>query len=149
MKLRVYLDTSVFSAYYDDQVAERQAATKEFWAQLKEFDVATSDVASQELAQTRDEALRSKFQRLLDSVIIHPVTGEMRELARHYIVTGVFSPGMFNDALHVAAAVATRQDVMLSWNFRHLVNRRRRSQVNQVNVSLSLPTIEIIAPPEI
>ena len=56
---------------------------------------------------------------------------------------------MFNDVLHVATAVMTRQDVILSWNFRHLVNRRTRFQVNQVNVSLSLPKIEIIAPPEI
>jgi hypothetical protein len=56
---------------------------------------------------------------------------------------------MFNDALHVAAAVLTRQDVLLSWNFKHLVNRRRRAKVNDVNVSQGLPMIEIVAPPEI
>ena len=54
-----------------------------------------------------------------------------------------------NDALHVAAAVLTRQDVLLSWNFKHLVNRRRRAQINEENISLGLPTIEIVAPPEI
>jgi hypothetical protein len=43
----------------------------------------------------------------------------------------------------------TQQDVLLSWNFRHLVNRRRRAQINDVNISLSLPTIDIVAPPEI
>ena len=56
---------------------------------------------------------------------------------------------MLNDAIHVAAAVMTRQDVLLSWNFKHLVNRRRRGMVNQVNISKGLPTIEIVAPPEI
>jgi len=45
--------------------------------------------------------------------------------------------------------VLTRQDVLLSRNFKHLVNRRRRAQVNEVNVSLSLPMIEVLAPPEI
>jgi hypothetical protein len=37
MKLRVYLDTSVISAYYDIRAPERQAVTHEFWAQLKDF----------------------------------------------------------------------------------------------------------------
>ena len=55
---------------------------------------------------------------------------------------------MLNDSLHVAAAVLSRQDVLISWNFRHLVNRRRCAQVNQVNVSRGLPTVEIVAPPE-
>jgi glycogen operon protein len=48
---------------------------------------------------------------------------------------------MYNHAVHVAAAVLTRQDVLVSWNFRHLVNRRRRAQVNEVNISLGLPMI--------
>ena len=56
---------------------------------------------------------------------------------------------MYNDALHVAAAVATRQDILLSWNFRHLVNRRRRAMINDLNVAEGLPGIEIMVPPEI
>jgi len=43
MKLRVYLDTSVFSAYYDERVTDRQAATEEFWARSGEFELVTSD----------------------------------------------------------------------------------------------------------
>ena len=56
---------------------------------------------------------------------------------------------MLNDALHVAAAVLHRQDILLSWNFKHLVNRRRRARVNDINISLGLPTLEILAPPEL
>lgn len=74
---------------------------------------------------------------------------EMKNLAHSYIAAGVFTLTMFNDALHVAAAVLTRQDVLLSWNFKHLVNRRKRAKVNEVYISLGLPTIEILAPPEI
>jgi hypothetical protein len=36
----------------------------------------------------------------------------------------------------VAAAVLTQQDVLLSWNFEHLVNRHRRAQINEGNISL-------------
>jgi len=56
---------------------------------------------------------------------------------------------MYNDALHVAAAVLTRQDVLLSWNFKHLVNRRRRARINEYNISVGLPAVEIVAPPEV
>ena len=80
---------------------------------------------------------------------VHALTGDMRELARQYIRDAVFTPAIVNDALHVAAAVFARQDVLLSWNFKHLVNRQRRARINSVNVSLGLPTLEIIAPPEI
>jgi hypothetical protein len=65
------------------------------------------------------------------------------------ITQGVFTAAMLNDAFHVAAAVVTRQDVLLSWNFRHLVNRRRRARVNEVNVEAGLPILEILAPPEL
>lgn len=73
----------------------------------------------------------------------------MRKVAADYVGAGVFSPLSYNDALHVAAAVLTHQDVLLSWNFKHLVNRRRRAQINEINISSGFPTIEIVAPPEL
>ena len=73
----------------------------------------------------------------------------MRALTARYVDAGIFTGVMYKDALHVAAVVLTRQDVLLSWNFKHLVNRRRRAQINQVNISMGLPPIEIVAPPEI
>lgn len=149
MRLRVYLDTSVFSAHFDDARPDRQAGTEEFWARSEEFELITSELARQELAQTPDDSLRNALETLLGNVTVLPVTEEMTELASRYIDAGVFSPATFNDAVHVAAAVVTRQDVLLSWNFRHLVNRRRRAQVNQVNILWGLPTIEILAPAEI
>ena len=148
MALRLYLDTSVFSAYHDDRMPERQRETLEFWLRLDEFIVSTSDLARQELAQATDLVLRAKLLQLLDRVVIHPVTDEMTALARRYVGRGIFSPVMLNDAIHVAAAVVSDQDVLLSWNFRHLVNRRRRAEINALNASAGLRTVEILAPSE-
>lgn len=149
MALRVYLDTSVFSAYYDEAVSDRRTQTEDFWKRRSEFELSTSVVAREELEQTPDPAKRNQLIALVDSVTVHSVTDLMRSLARSYIDSGVFTGVMYNDAVHVAAAVLTRQDVLLSWNFRHLVNRRRRAQIHEVNISLGLPTIDIVAPPEI
>lgn len=149
MKLRIYLDTSVFSAYHDSRFADRARLTVEFWRRLHEYEASTSELTRREMDLTRDAALRVKLRRLLGEVGVHGVTKRMTELADRYVARGIFSEGMFNDAVHVAAAVFTRQDVLLSWNFKHLVNRRRRSMVNQVNTELELPAIEIVAPPEL
>lgn len=72
----------------------------------------------------------------------------MTALARRYVKRGVFSPVMVNDAIHVAAGVVGDQDVLLSWNFKHLVNRRRRAEINALNASAGLRTFEILAPSE-
>ena len=149
VKLRIYLDTSVFCAYFDDRVTDRQAETETFWKRLSQFEVSISELTTQELFQTPNQALREKYQELLKGIASHPVTDEMKSLAQQYLNAGVFTPAMFNDALHVAAAVLTRQDVLISWNFKHLVNRRRRAMVIQVNISRELPPIEIVAPPEV
>lgn len=149
MKLRIYLDTSVLSAYYDDRAPERQGQTKALWARLRQFEVATSELVRQEIEQTPDPSRRQEILGLLDAMIFHSVTEDMRDLAQRYVNAGVFSPVAFNDALHVAIAVLTRQDVLISWNFKHLVNRVRRAKVNLVNASSGLPTLEIVAPPEI
>lgn len=149
MKLRVYLDTSVFSAYYDNRLADRKRETELFWEKLNLFEVSTSETGKEELSQTPNAEQRSKLLQLLGPVTIIPITQEMKELAQNYLDAGIFTSTMFNDALHVAAAVMTRQDVLLSWNFKHLVNRRRRAIISQLNISKGLPTIEIVAPPEI
>ncbi len=42
MKLRVYLDTSVLSAYFDERTPDRMVETRVFWVRLSEFEVSTS-----------------------------------------------------------------------------------------------------------
>jgi predicted nucleic acid-binding protein len=149
MKLKIYLDTSVFSAYFDERSPDRKAQTEEFWERITAFEACTSELAREELEKTPNADRRKRLLRLLDGMTLHRITADMRQLSERYVKTGVFTPIMMNDAVHVTAAVLTRQDILLSCNFKHLVNRLRRAKINQVNVSQGLPTIEIIAPPEI
>ena len=149
MKLRVYADTSVFSAYHDDRAADRKSLTREFWQNLGAYECATSELAVEELRQTVDLQLRAQMETLLAGFQIVPVTDEMRTLAEKYLLAGAFTRTMYNDAVHVAAATLSRQDVLVSWNFKHLVNRRRRAMVCGVNATAGLPPIDIVSPPEL
>jgi predicted nucleic acid-binding protein len=148
MKLRVYLDTSVISAYFDDRTPERMAETRAFWQRLSEFEVSTSALVRDEIEQTTDIKKLDQMMGLIGQTAQAELTAESRELARQYVQRGLFSRSMYSDALHLAVSVLTRQDILVSWNFKHLVNRRKRAQVAEANTTLDLPTIDILSPPE-
>jgi predicted nucleic acid-binding protein len=149
VKLRIYLDTSVFSALFDERNVERRDETRRFWDRRSEFELGTSELAKTELQHTPSPSLRKDLLALLESVDVSPLSHEMEDLASCYVRAGVFTPVMLDDARHVAAAVIGRFDVLLSWNFRHLVNRRRRAMVNEVNAVAGVRSIEILVPPEL
>ncbi len=114
IKLRVYLDTSVFSAYEDSRLPERQTQTREVWRRLGLFDVGTSELAREELSQTSDPILRQRLLQLIGEFKVEPLSVEAKELGVHYVRAGVFAPSDINDALHVSIAVLSRFDILLS-----------------------------------
>jgi hypothetical protein len=71
------------------------------------------------------------------------------ELAQAYVAHGVLSDKHQTDARHVAIATIAELDLLVSWNYRHLVNHRRRRAFNAVNVLLGCRPIEIVSPPEV
>ena len=62
-------------------------------------------------------AFPTVLQNLLVEFQIHPIADEMRRLAEAYLQAEAFTRVMLDDALHVAAATSTRQDILISWNF--------------------------------
>ena len=53
MKLGVHLDTSVFSAYFDDRAPDRREQTLAFFDQLSELEACASELTRDELAAWR------------------------------------------------------------------------------------------------
>lgn len=74
---------------------------------------------------------------------------EAKELAEAYITEGVIMERMRADAQHIAMAAVARVDVVVSWNFKHIVNLYRIHGYNSVNLRRGYPTLEIRAPREI
>ncbi len=54
-----------------------------------------------------------------------------------------------DDARHVATATVHGVRLVVSWNFRHLVNVRREDGFNAVNLLHGWPAIRIVSPKEI
>ena len=146
--MKLYLDTSVFSAYYDERTPERMRMTRGFWPILQQHEKLCSQLVIEELGQAHSN-LREKLLALTQNFTVLSLTDEMRNLAERYVEEGVVPSRYFADALHIAAAVFGDADILVSWNFKHLVRRSARLLVNYINTKQGSRTIEILAPPEV
>lgn len=70
-------------------------------------------------------------------------------LAKSYIYEGVVTEKFFEDAQHIAIATVYKVDVLVSWNFRHIVNLNKIKLYNSVNLKNGYQTLEIRTPREI
>jgi hypothetical protein len=76
-------------------------------------------------------------------------TDEAAQLAELYISAGVLGRSSRVDAQHIATATAHRVDVLVSWNFKHIVNLKRIHGYNSVNLRHGYPLLEIRTPLEV
>lgn len=77
------------------------------------------------------------------------LTEEATILAQHYIDTEVIGAAKRVDAQHIAIATTNRVEVLVSWNFRHIVNLQRIRGYNSVNLLQGYPLLEIRTPEEV
>jgi predicted nucleic acid-binding protein len=147
VKQRIYLDTSVFGGYYDNEFAEY---TRPLFTRLKnsEFKLLFSSVTQDELNDAPDivkdlvKKLNTEWTEYLD------LTDEATELAIEYITEGVVGQTCFADCLHIALATVYRADYLISWNFKHIVNVDRIRGYNSVNIKKGYKQLEIRSPRE-
>ena len=124
-KIRVYLDTSVVS-YLDQQDApEKMSETKEVWDKIKEgnYEVFISTLVIDELQKCQEPKRTYLLNQLneIDFTILEVNEGTVR-LAEKFIDFGVLKKKSFEDCQHIATAILANCDIIVSWNFKHIVN---------------------------
>lgn len=144
--IRVYADTSVFGGILDEEFAE---ATGLFLDRVSrgEFTLVVSMLVWLELARA-PPAVRDQFERI-GRITTVPVSAEVETLADAYLAAGILGKACRVDALHVAAATVGGADLILSWNFRHIVNYSRIRRYNAVNALNGYRSVEIRSPAEV
>ena len=144
-KARVYVDTSVFGGTQDEEFAD---ATKKFFDRVRagEYIVLISRITLDELAGAPPEVLEDVENLPQTSVERLPVVKEAKELAASYLDVGVLGPAAVEDASHVAIATVAGADLILSWNFKHIVNYERIRKFNAVNLMNGYKTLDIRSP---
>lgn len=148
MKRRIYTDTSVVGGCLDEEFSSHSSRLFErFRAGLETL--VLSDLTLAELegapAQVR-EVLQTVPGEMVEEVKFDP---EAANLAQGYLTAGVIGVTHLEDARHIATATVHRVDVLVSWNFRHIVNLDRIRGYNSVNLRLGYILLEIRSPMEV
>ncbi|MBI2059224.1 MAG: PIN domain protein [Nitrospirae bacterium] len=144
----VYVDASVVGGCEDAEFSTDSRALWTFFTDGR-YKLVLSTHTLREL-----EGAPASVQSWLDRVppehqIVLPDSEESAELARAYLTKKVVGPGSKEDARHVALATVGRVDVLVSWNFKHIVNLGRIRLFNSVNVERGYGMLEIRTPKEV
>ncbi len=147
MKQRIYIDTSVFGGYFDEEFAEH---TIPLFDRLKgnEFTLLFSTVTQDELDGAPEKVKELVKSLKVESTEFLDTTDEAIDLATEYITEKVVGPTSYADCLHIALATINRADFLISWNFKHIVNVQRIRGYNSINIKNGYKQLEIRSPRE-
>ena len=149
MKLqRVYTDTSVIGGCFDVEFAPWSNGLFEDF-RLGRFTPVVSAVVAAEV-ENAPENVRAAYNELVAlRAEMLLVTDEALELADAYLARGVLTPKYYDDATHIALATLAQVDLLVSWNFRHIVRYDKIRAFNAVNLERGYQLIQIYSPREV
>ena len=148
MKPRLYFDTSVFGGVYDEEFEEISVLLFEK-VKLGQIICVYSDLSEAELKNAPDN-VRNFFTNLpKQNTEFVEVTEEAYLLADNYITEKVVGQTSLNDCRHIATATINKVDILVSWNFKHIVNVFRIRGYNSINLRLGYSQLDIRSPKEI
>lgn len=148
MKQRVYIDTSVIGGCFDE---EFKIWSNQFFDEVRKghFIVLISDITYREL-ELAPQVVQYYIQTLpnesIESLTSSP---EVDGLAARYIEAGAISSRFSEDARHIAIATIEKSDILISWNFKHIVNLEKIRKYNAINMMHGYRVLEIRTPREI
>ena len=148
MKQRLYIDTSVFGGYFDDEFEEY---TKPLFDKIAngDFKLLFSTVTQDELENAPPQVRELVKHLKIEYTEFIEETEDAVELASKYIIEKVVGQTSYADCLHIALATIHRADFLISWNFKHIVNVQRIMGYNSVNLKNGYKQLDIRSPREL
>ena len=144
----MYLDTSIFGGYFDPEF--------ELWTRIL-FDgirkghyiIIYSKLTDFELNNAPQEVRMLLRTIPLENIEFIDSVPQAEDLADQYIREKVVGETSRADCLHIALATLNSADMLLSWNFKHIVNVHRIRGYNHINSKNGYKILEIRTPREI
>lgn len=145
---RIYIDTSVIGGCFDEEFRPwSNGLISDFKSGL--FKPLLSDVLAAELTDA-PKVVREKYEEILQAEHELLAAGpEAIELADGYQRRRILTPKYYDDGLHIAIASVAEADLLVSWNFRHIVRFDKIRLFNSVNLELGYKTLQIYSPREV
>jgi hypothetical protein len=157
MTARAYLETTMFSFYYeerqDPEYQRRKTQARDAFAFLKagKFELYSSSYTMQEIERTKSGKKRNDMVSLLTeyNITVLPESDEAERLAALYIKDGVVPESAPLDAAHIAMTTVNGLDFIVSLNFEHIVRPWAIERVRLVNIKAGYKPIGIYRPTEV
>ena len=148
MKPRLYFDTSVFGGVYDEEFEEISTLLFEK-VRLGQIICVYSDLSETEL-QKSPQRVRDFFASLPKEYLQYvEVSEESYQLAQKYLDEKVVGKTSADDCRHIATATINKVDILVSRNFKHIVNVFRIRGYNSINLRCGYSQLDIRSPKEI
>ena len=148
-KTKIYLDTSVISHLQAPDTPEKMADTLRLWDDLKAgvYDVYISNVTLDEI----NDCFEPKRSFMLDELKKIPLTviqaeTKVEELSQEFVRLGILKEKSLDDCMHIATALLAKCDVIVSWNFKHIVNDKTIEGVKTISQTRGFDGIKIYCP---
>ncbi|MFZ4549351.1 MAG: hypothetical protein ACOYN4_18035 [Bacteroidales bacterium] len=145
---RFYFDTSVFGGVFDSEFEEETLILFER-VKLGQIKCVYSNLTEVELS-TAPERVRTFFEEInpvnKERVLVTP---DALHLAETYVNEKVVGETSMDDCIHIATATINKVDILVSWNFKHIVNVYRIRGYNSINLKLGFQNLNIHSPKEI
>ncbi|MBM4054403.1 MAG: type II toxin-antitoxin system VapC family toxin [Planctomycetes bacterium] len=146
-KLKIYLDTSVIGGSFDDGFKEHSIRLIKNLKQDRIVGV-ISEITIREL-ENAPAFVKKDFETYEEKLEVTIITEEIKELAENYIKDKIVTKKYYEDALHIACATVYQVDLLVSWNFKHIVNFNKIMQFNAGNIKNGYKALQIYSPMEV
>jgi predicted nucleic acid-binding protein len=150
--LEIYLETTVFNFKFAEDSPDKRADTIKLFDEIREgkYIAYTSDYVLQELLRA-EEPKRSEMVDLIGQYKVKLLeANEIAEtLADKYVSEEIIPQRYRTDGIHIAMATINNLDIIVSYNFRHIVKLKTIIGTESINLREGYKRIGIYSPTEV
>jgi hypothetical protein len=147
-KFRIYVDTSIIGGCCDP---EFEVWSKSLLADFSsgKFELLLSVLTDAEIRKAPKAVKTTYLQFRKCTKAVVKLSPEVIGLAEAYLDHKILPRNYASDARHIALATIAGADVLVSWNFRHIVHFEKIQKFNAVNIEFGYKPILIYSPREV
>ena len=146
---RVYIDTSVIGGCFDEEF--------KYWSNLlmDNFQMGYfKPILSQTVALEVRPApilVRQKYEQIVNDygALVLTIDEDCESLVKAYQRHKILTNQFIDDMTHIAVATVNRVDILVSWNFKHILRYNMVSQFNSVNIDEGYQPLVFHSPREV
>jgi len=149
---KIYLETTIFNFVFADDAPDKRADTLRLFEEIKagKYLPYSSVHATGEILKTKDDR-RDKMIDLIKKYKIEILkdTDEIEKLASTYVAEKMIPEKYSDDARHIATASYYGLDMIVSWNFQHIVKVKTITLTESINIKYGYKRVLINSPTEV